>query len=84
MLSMKLQTDLIHPDDLQEYLESSYTTFTDELHRAVDIKLFHQLFVYKFANQLSGYTFWVEFGHKHNELHCESICGMKFVFPLKG
>jgi hypothetical protein len=80
---MKLRTDPIHPDSLQDYLESSYISFTDEHHRIVDIKLFHQLFVYKYANQLGNYTFWIEFKKRHDEFHCESICGMKFIFPLK-
>ena len=80
---MNFKSELIHPDNLQEYLEENYSSFTDELHRLVDIKLFHQLFVYKFANQLSNYTFWVEFKKRHDELHCESICGMKFIFPLQ-
>jgi hypothetical protein len=79
---MTFKSKPINPDNLQEYLESSYSSFTDEMHRLIDIKLFQQLFVYKFANQLSGYTFWVELKKPHDEIHCDSICGMRFIFPL--
>jgi hypothetical protein len=81
---MEIKSDPIHPDDLMRALHRDYSYFVDEQSRIVDIGLFLSLFTYKYANQLGNFTFWIEYKKKHNELHCQNISGMKFVFPLKG
>ena len=78
-----MKTSPIHPSDLIKTLKDdyNYNYFVDELHRIVPIDYFEILFVYKYANQLSGFTFKIDLDNY--KLHCENISGMEFVFPLK-
>jgi hypothetical protein len=80
---MKIKTDSIHIEDLMEILTLHYSYFVDEQHRMVDIKHFLTIFTHKYANQIGNFTFWIEYKKKYNELHCQNISGMKFVFPLE-
>jgi len=80
---MRLKSDPIHPEELMRTLHRDYSYFVDEHSRIVNIGLFMSLFTYKYANQLGNFTFWIEYKKKYNELHCQNVSGMKFVFPLE-
>ena len=79
---MDLKSDLIHPDDISTFLESCYSGFVDEMHRIVDIRNFQTLFTYKYANQIGNYQFWIEYKKRYDEIHCQNVSGMTFIFPL--
>lgn len=79
---MKLPTDPIHQDDLLATLKEYGNSFIDEESRIVALEYFIPVFIYKYGGFLSSWTLWVEDGNKYNEIHCENISGMKFIFPI--
>jgi hypothetical protein len=79
---MKLRTDPIHQDELLERLWEYGNSFIDEESRIVSLDHFIPLFIYKYGGFLSSWTTWVEFGSAYNEIHCQNISGMRFIFPI--
>ena len=79
---MNTKTDPIHQDDLLNTLKEYGNSFVDEASRIVSLDYFIPVFTYKYGGFLSSWTVWVEDGNKYNEIHCQNISGMKFIFPI--
>lgn len=81
-MSNLIKTDPIHQDILLETLKKYGNHFISEHSTVIPIEQFIILFVHKYGGFLSDWTFWVEVGKRHPEVHCQNISSMRYIFPI--